>query len=325
MTTLVIFDDQQDRSPIKDEIEKATGFTVHFECLEGKVPRDVVDDALKNFDPPNLVFFDHVLDKANQESTIRKGASLAPWIREAWPGIPFFAVTAAYDDCRKEQSSHVYEAIFRWEQFSELVKWLPSVIEGYEKLEAIGSIEEFVDLLNPSDHIRSTLISSIPEKLIQTVESKDFKNHAFRWIYKTLQTRPGYLLDLPWVAVELGVKLKNVKEFLASVEDARYQGIFENTDAPRWWRDRIYSRCFKDEIDPTTSIQNAACQVLKIEDGKRGVCASCKELWPEALGFSDESQTEVKDLVPLHLRCSRVHPNTRTIPNYEPVRVMLED
>lgn len=287
----------------------------------------VKEAVRKQDDEPDVVLADHILDKTSSESQslIKKGSSIVPIIRERWQKCPIISITAEPEDCRSEFGSEVYEEVFDRQHIASLACFLPSIVKGYKIAESVGSHGEILDKLGvPSDE-RNVLPQAMPDSLRVDAQfdAPAFVHRLYRWFRHTLHAIPGFLYDRRWAALTLGIDEKHFNEYEERIESCRYTGIWSDPNDKRWWKSLLFEFAWSDcESSSGKLVQEAACETLKIPIEQYGRCYSCKEPWPEALAFNDESPEGEE--YPMHLRCSKAHPLRQSLPYFEERRVMLE-
>lgn len=332
--SIVVFDDDKTRQTKADLLRDQTGYEVQFVSLENKDAIEEVEKAIGDLPPPSLVLMDHVLSKALAQSTVRKGTSIVPLLRERWPDAPVIAVTGAYepkpwvyDEWMKDIDKEVYEDAFPIECFSSLVSYAPSVIAGYKAIgDVLGNLDGLLSLLNSPESEMTALASSMPSAIKGSLGKTSFRHRVFRWFRRTFYRKPGFLLDRRWAALAIGVSDEQFSDYSEGITDARYDGIFADSNDPRWWKARLYSCLLPDSRERfTVGLCEAAKEKLQIRQGHESRCYRCGEKWPEVMGYVDESAILEKEEKPLHLRCSRMHALSAPEAFYEERRVMLDD
>ena len=326
-TLIVMFDDQRERQSKADLLQEHTGHTVRFVDLQDKRVIDEVEKAVGQVPEPSMVLVDHILDKAVAESTIRKGTSVVPLLRETWPSAPIIAITAAYEKCVDNIDSDVYEDVIPIEWFSEFVSYAPAVIAGYDAVgDTSRDLEGLLSLIKVPDSEREALRNSIPSLVKRSSRDTSFPHRVFRWFRRTFYRKPGFLLNRQWTALVIGVSDEYFSQYETDVAGARYDGIFADPNDARWWKATLYSCLLPDSRERfTIGLCEAAKQKLRIPEEHESKCYRCGEKWPEVMGYVDEAATSEKEAKPLHLRCSRAHPLSAPEPFYEERRLMLDD
>ncbi len=324
--SVVMFDDESGRKSILDLLEKATGYETKFVDLQGKPVITEVVKVLKNTPPPNLVLVDHILNTVVGDSSIRKGSSIVPLMREKWPEAPIIAVTAAKDECTADVAGEVYEDIVAIKDFSSFVAYVPSIISGYTRIRGVNSLEDLTSALSVPDSEQQALIISLPPLIKSTISKETVAHHIFRWFRSKFYRQPGFLWNRDWAALALGVSPEYYDHYKAVIDEAAYKGIFADGEDPRWWKTTVYSLLLPESTERfTVQLNEAAASKLAINTKHVSKCYRCGEKWPEVMGYVDEASRVESEQKPFHRRCSKAHSLSSAEPFYEERRVMLED
>jgi hypothetical protein len=119
----------------------------------------------------------------------------------------------------------------------------------------------------------------------------------------------------------MGVKLESFKRFEKLYKKAEYTGIFCAPEDKRWWRGTIKELIFKYASKPTPSLPWEAGHLIKgVRPSDHAECKACNKKYPEILGYSDAGKSS--KLVPLHIRCSKEHPDFPKKIYFEEIRII---
>ena len=324
---ILMLDDQTEHESKARALQEASGYSVKFVTLQDRDVFDAVHALTREMPQPAMILIDHVLDKAVGQSPIHKGSSVAPIIREAWPAPPIIAVTAAYDVCLADIDSDVYEDVVRIERFSDFVKHVPAIIDGYLTLRtARPGLDDLVALLAPPDPDKDTILASIPTTVKNAINGPALGHRFFRWFRRQFYSTPGFLFDVRWTAVTIGIAEQFIDRYLPRIESARFTGVFADVTNPRWWKAGLYSAILPQSQERfTADIRATAKQQLNVSSQHVATCYRCGEDYPDVMGALDDTTKSAGTLEPLHFRCSREDLTAAPQPYYESPRIMLED
>jgi len=291
--------------------------TVKNEDLEEKLAQ------VRKTCQPEMVIIDHILDKTSPNSLARLGSTVAGFLREEWKQCPLFGITAVDKVSQIDDERYMYDELMEGDRFSEYLLYIPNVVEGFKQCAEVGTIEEWIALLNAPDEDIERIRMCIPHDVKTDVQKKGFAGRIYRWFRRKFYSMPGFLYDDHWVATFAGVKRDRFDKYVKHFESSEYKGIFNDPGRPRWWKaklyEAIYGKC-KDENAACRSTQDVANEVLRVKEQDRSKCCVCHEKWPETVAYLD--QTEKASAKPMHLRCTIAHPLYPYEPMFEEIRMM---
>jgi len=315
-------DDNPDRKKRASQLEEATGIQVQFVSVQGKNMQEELP-TIRDNPQPSLVIIDHVLNDTTSPEWVRLGSSLAGLFRETWTGCPVFGITAAGNLGGIDFERYAYDELIDYDMFSAYVQYIPNVIDGFRKCGRVVNIDEWISLLKPPKDEVDRIKACMPHETKTDLEKSGFANRAYRWFRHRFYMMPGFLYDRDWVATFAGVRKDAIGKYLRHFGGARYNGIFDDPDHPRWWKAKLYQLVYakwrKGEA-PGRVTQEVATQVLHVTKKDQSACYACKEDWPDTIAYVDESDTATREQ--MHLRCTVAHPLYRYEPMFEEMRVM---
>lgn len=315
-------DDNEDRKRGASNLDDETGMTVEFVSLRQKdVPK--VLEKIRAEQSPSLIIIDHVLNNTKSGDWTQLGSTLVGFFRESWVGCPIFGITAAKNLGKIDIERYAYDELIDFVDFGNYIHYIPNVVKGFKQCKRVKSVDGWINLLKPPKDETERIKECIPYDTKTDVEKKGFASQAYRWFSSKFYNMPGFLYDKDWVATFIGVKKEEVERYIKFFDEAKYIGIFNNPDIPRWWKARlyqvIYGKC-KDESAASHSSQDVGNEVLKVKKEDRSICYVCKKEWPETIAYKDDSTTAT--LEQMHLRCTVAHPLYPYEPMFEEIRVM---
>jgi hypothetical protein len=251
------------------------------------------------------------------------GSTLVGFLRERWEGCPFLGITAAGNVSKIDIEKDTYDELIEGDKFSEYIRYIPYIAEGFKKSAKADSIEKWIGWIKPPKEEIERIKCCIPHNAKADIRKKGFANRIYRWFRNKFYSMPGFLYDKDWVATFIGVKREAISKYLRYFDEAKYTGIFSDPDNPRWWKATlyqvIYNKC-KNENASSRSSQDVGNEVLKIKESDRSTCYVCKGKWPETIAYTYVSATA--NLEQMHLRCTLAHPLYQYEPMYEEIRMM---
>ena len=317
-------DDNPDRKKQAMDLENDSGRKVEFIPAKGKNIEELIEKIINEYKKPKLVIIDHVLDKTNSKIGTRFGSSLVGILRDTWDTCPFLGISAAGKIARIDIGEYAYDELIEGDRFSEYIRYIPNVIEGFKKCTKVDSVERWINLLKCPKEEKNRIKECIPRNIKANVQKKGFANRAYRWFSKKFYSTPGFLYDKNWVATFAGVKIEAIDKYIKYFNSAKYDGIFNNPDSMRWWKATLYRKIYSKSKDinvATRSSQDVANEVLKVKKKFRSKCHACGEVWPDTMAYVDDSENA--SMKQMHLRCTVAHPDYRYEPMFEEIRVMI--
>ncbi|MHC4112067.1 MAG: hypothetical protein ACYSUY_13415 [Planctomycetota bacterium] len=315
-------DDFSQRKKQATDLKDTSGMNVKFIPVRGLQLDEVMTGIINEYDP-EMVILDHILDKTSPDSWTRLGSTLAGFLREKWEKCPVFGITAVKKLGQIDIERYAYDELIEGDRFSEYVRYIPNVVEGFKKCTKVKSIEEWIDLLKSPKDETERIKGCMAHDAKTDFEKKGFANRVYRWFRTKFYKMPGFLFDSDWVATFAGVKKEAVEKYLKHFKSAKYDGVFNDPDHPRWWKAKlyevIYGKC-KDENAAYRGSQDVANEVLRVKKQDRSKCYVCGGEWPETVAYVDES--EGASTKQMHLGCTIAHPLYRYEPMFEEMRVM---
>jgi CheY-like chemotaxis protein len=312
-------DDAKDRKNSLDTLKKRLSADGEFLYVSEKNITDEVDKVLSKskFD---LILIDHFLDNAK----IKMGSTMAEYIREQRPDCPIVCVTAAgrATDIDFHKKS-IYEDIFEVSSISNHYNTILSIAESYRKLvrKRPQKNDDLIKLMKVPKDVIEQIAIIIPEDIKRNYKDKSLLINISKWIRHELMSRPGFLYDDLWTATLIGIKKESLPKVKPLFEEAKYKGLFTDEDHPRWWqykvRQLIYS-IFPDDKNNFPWILGHGLENITTRD--HSICYVCEKEFPETVGYTDEAANK---LVPMHLRCSSIHPNFEVTLHFDDSRIMV--
>lgn len=287
-----------------------------FEDLSQKDPLEVINGI--KFNTYDLVVVDHVLSHTTQ--TNRRGSTLATIISESAPNIPIFGITAD-DNLRSINSTaiHAYDELFLDAHFGDKFSTITSAAICFKKTKQslLSNQTTLIKLFAPHESEREILHNICP-RIENGIKPSIHDLYRFK---KDLFSNPGPLLDANWVANLMGVKADSFKRFEHLFDKAKYSGVFCTPDNKRWWRGGVKELIFKNAPEASSSLPwEAGHSIKNVRPSDYSECKACNKSHPEILGYSDSGKNS--KLVPLHIRCSKEHPDFPKRIYFEEIRVI---
>jgi hypothetical protein len=299
----------------------ASDFGARFVNVRGK---DLALELRKFLDghPPKLVIIDHILDKTTDSHPVfLRGSTIAEAIKEKWPFCPVVGVTNA--DKLKEidlRTKEAYDALFPFVNFGKYFDRIRGIARGFALLAKTDSdIQTLIRCLKPADDEIPRVLDALTDDLKGSTPDASVASRIYRWV-EHLMERPGFLLDRLWSATFLGLNETGFDRVAASFQQAKYSGVFERPDEPRWWSrglsDRLYRLC---QPGPGELSWQVGRRLPRIKKEHFSSCYYCKQEFPEIVAFLDEARMEQR---PMHLRCTVLHPLHKRELYFEDIRMM---
>ena len=327
--TILVFDDQRDRKGHYELLARELHCHVEFVDLQEKDVFAEINRVKDRLRPPALVLVDHILNRTSGDSrkVSQKGSTVASLVREEWPRCPILAITAAFDECKRDILSEIYEEVFRFEELSNLEKLIPQIIAGYRQMDQEAlNVERLLALLDAPTDERAPVLCTLPACIKDPCDPVHCMHHVYRWFRTSFYANPGFLYDERWASVMIGVDKAYFSCYVSALAPAAYRGIFGDPNAPRWWRSRLLHSVLPVSRERfTISVQEAAARALNVPREHFSRCYKCHDHWPEIMACVDELSLSPAEQQPMHLRCTRPHAHAPAMPFYEDLRVMLED
>jgi len=315
-------DDNPEREKRANILEEETGIKVEFISVKGMDLAVELPKIRKKY-KPDLVIIDHVLNDTQSEGWARYGSTLVGFFRETWEGCPIFGITAAMNLEQIDIERYTYDELIDYTEFSQYIRYIPNVIEGFKKSSKVKSIENWILLLKAPKQEVERIKGCIPHNVKTAFGKKGFSNMIYRWFRTKFYKMPGFLYDRNWVATFAGIKKDAIKKYLKHFRKAQYDGIFNDIEHTRWWKTSlykiIYEKC-KDKNAPLRSTQDVANEVLAVKTKNRSKCNVCYEKWPETFAYTENTASATMEQ--MHLRCTLAHPLYRYEPMFEEMRIM---
>jgi hypothetical protein len=317
-------DDDESRKQQSDNLKEKTGINTVFISLRNKNVPKIIADIRSKYNP-SLIIIDHVLSNTASGEWAQLGSTLVGFFRETWEKCPIIGITAAKNLKKIDTEKYAYNELVNFIDFSNYINCIPNIIKGFKQCSKVKDINEWIELLKPPKDEMERISTCIPHDMKIDVEKKGFANRSYSWFNKKFYRLPGFLYNKEWVATFIGVKIDAVDKYLKYLDDAKYNGIFNNPDDTRWWKAKlyqsIYSKC-KDKNAASRIPQDVANEEFKVENKFRSKCHVCGKQWPEIMAYVDNSENA--SLKQMHLRCTLAHPLYEYEPMFEEIRVMAE-
>lgn len=320
-TQILWIDDDERRKRRAENLKDETGMNVVFISLKQKDVQDVLDKIRDEY-TPSLIIIDHVLNNTNSGDWVQSGSTLVGFFRETWERCPIFGITAAPNLKRIDTEKYAYDELINFTNFSNYIHYVPNVIKGFKQCAKVKDIEHWVNLLKPPKDEIERIKTCMPHETKIDVEKKGFASRVYRWFSRKFYHLPGFVYNKDWVATFAGVKVEAIDKYLKYFSVAKYNGIFNNPDNPRWWKAKLYQAIYnksKDKNVASRSPQDVGNEVLKVKEKFRSKCHVCGEKWPDTIAYVDDSENA--RMKQMHLRCTVAHPNYRYEPMFEEMRV----
>jgi len=320
-------DDYPQRKKRAEDLEDESGMEVKFLSIKNKNLESELKENIPKSYHPDLIIIDHILDMTNSKSNFRLGSSYAGILRETWGKCPIFGITAADKADQIDIERYAYDELIKGDQFTDYLKYIPNVVTGFKECTQIKSIDKWIDMLGSPEEDKERIKACMPHNAKTDINKKGFANRVYRWFRYKFYAMPGFLYDEAWVATFTGIDSKAINKYIKknekSFEKARYTGIYNDPDHPRWWKTKlyqiIYGKC-KDENAALRSTQDVANEVLNVKEIDESKCFVCKNKWPETVAYVDKTDTASKKQ--MHLSCTITHPLYKYVPMFEEIRMM---
>jgi CheY-like chemotaxis protein len=322
-------DDDPGRKRFVDSIKnhvakKLPKANVEFVCLFNREPVGILNTLLHKA-RPDIIIIDHVLNRTKAR-VITDGATVAEIFRHKWPACPIVGITGA--EKKKDINFHkasIYEDLFTIDRFPDRYDslFILAFYLKYMRRKKIQDMDQLFKLLNPPDSDIERLNLVIPEDIKGRFGDKSLVIGVFWWLRDVLFAKPGFLYDPLWTATFLGIKEESMHKVERFLKPASYNAVFENYSGPRWWvsviRELLYKKLASIESDLPWRMGHRL-PGIKAEDHVE--CYVCGEEYPETVAFIDESSNK---RVPMHLKCTVVHPRFKKSIFFEEIRMMKDD
>jgi CheY-like chemotaxis protein len=316
-------DDDSTRKKDLDTLKRRLNVDGEFKNVSGQNIATEVDGILSKpkfkFD---LILIDHYLESAAGAS-IKTGSTVAEYIRERRPDCPIVGITAAEKatdiDLHKKS---IYEDLFKVTSISEHYNSIISIAKSYRTLikKRPGKNEDLIRLLKASKDDRERLMSIIPEDIKRDYKDKSLLINISKWVRHVLMSKPGFLYNKLWIATLLGLKEESFNKATHFFENAKYTGLFSDEGNERWWQTQVRQIIYEKYPDDQSAFPWLLGHKLpKIGKKDYSVCHVCEKEFPETVGYTDEA---AKTPVPMHLRCSFIHPDFESTLYYDDIRIM---
>jgi hypothetical protein len=319
--TVLWLDDNESRKKMAQELEHL-GLKVDFKLVKGLELEKEIHKILTGT-PPGLIIIDHVLDKSKSK-LVRTGSTFAVMMKEkdAWKQIPIFGITSAVNIRDLDIEEYGYDELIDADYFRMFADYIPAAISGFERCRRIRTIESAINLLQPPKTEIAQINACLSFEIKSNIDKIYFPNRFHKWFRTEFYALPGFLYDLAWTATLIGVKLELAHKYTKKFKNAKYAGIFDDPNRPRWWKALLYGEIIgKNKAGSDfSSLQQVACEVFKIPKKHRSICEVCSEDWPEIMAYDDVSSTA--KLRQMHYRCTVAHPMHSYKPMFEEIRVM---
>jgi hypothetical protein len=335
MTTLkfIWIDDDNARLPFKRSLEayrykdgkNTLKAKVEFLSVQGQDTIETIVKHKKLLHEMDLVLIDHILNHTIGPS--RKGTTVAEVIREIIPKCPIVGITAVGNKKYIDQNVlYIYEDLFYISDVSDSRSSIFTIASTFKELnkKRLKSLRAKVNLFLPPDDDDAQIL----EKILPTASKKlNIEESSFRlvanWALHVLILKPGMLYDQQWATNLIGIKENSFCKVEKMFVGAKYKGIFCNKENPRWWKSKLKELIFINTKNKNTNKPWEAGHFLPgISKTDYSICYSCKEYFPETLGYLDDS--EKSRLVPLHYQHSKPHPAYRNDLFFDEIRLMKD-
>ena len=315
-------DDDESRRRQSDNLKEETGMNTIFISLRNENVQTKLADIRSKYNS-SLIIIDHVLNNTKSGEWAKLGSTLVGFFRETWERCPVFGITAAPNLKQIDIEKYAYDELINFTNFSNYIHYIPNVVGGFKRCAKVKNIEPWINLLKPPKDEAERIKSCIPHDTKTDIEKKGFASRSYRWFSSKFYRLPGFLYNKEWVATFAGVKIDAIDKYLRYLDDAKYNGIFNNPDDTRWWKamlyHAIYSKC-RDENAASRSPQDVANKVLKVEEKFRSKCHVCGKRWPDIMAYVDDSENA--RMKQMHLKCTIAHPLYEYEPMFEEIRMM---
>lgn len=316
-------DDDKSRKKNLDTLKRKLSVGGQFLDVSGEDITAKVDSILlsNKFD---LILIDHFLDSAKpKQASIRTGSTVTEYIREQRPDCPIVGVTGAgkATDIDFHKKS-IYEDLFEVSSISDYYNSILSIAESYRTLvkKRPQNNDDLIKLLKAPKDVMERLTIMIPDDVKRNYKDKSLLINISKWVRRGLMSKPGFLYDSLWTATLLGLKEESFIKVKQLFEKAKYNGLFSDESNERWWqaqvRKIIYAKYPDDKLAFPWQLGHKLPIIVKKD---HSVCHVCGKEFPETVGYTDEA---AKTPVPMHLRCSLIHPNFENTLYYDDIRMM---
>ncbi len=308
---VIVFDDDPAREAQYKQMEDSDTVSIDFRGLEGQDPIEILRNVVET--DHDVIFVDHRLNKTapGSRTLIGSGKNITPLLREKWSNIPIIGVTAAKEDCIANDGSSFFEEICDIADIGTLEALSRQIISGYLALNHKADVDSFIKLLNPPEDEKEGILHCIPDA-IRELASENFIHSLYRWFRRIFYNNAGYLYNDAWAAITIGIQAKYLKEYEDRLLEAKYTGIWDDNNRPRWWKQALFQLTIKNRESVRETVQFSASKEFAINPDHFSKCYKCGEDWPEILAYTDESSGA--ELEPSHLECSKPHPKKNYLP-----------
>lgn len=312
-----------------ESLEKKYKCDILYQTLHDKTVSEFVA-VIKDLDEPDIILMDHKLTEMSDQNVT--GSSLSELIKDKWPTIPIVGVTNIDIENKISASKkNIYdEIILKDELIKDKFLVIDSIARSYLTLKTSYSKprnktsddiikNNICSWVGASEDDLERIFKIIPPEIIKSYKQPDFISLLSRWIRKEFIHYPGFVYDSMWSSTILGIKEDSFMEIKDKFKDAKYTGPFF-LEKDLWWKTKLLKCVYKLANDNIEAIPFLIKKKFKeIKDKDFAICENCGELFPEIVGYVDDSMSKK---VPLHLKCSLL---TNKIPSklfYEDVRIM---
>jgi|GEM_PF-3442858 len=206
---------------------------------------DELDDRANKWQKksPDLILLDHNFTNIPKLLFNVHGSTIAHLLRLQLSKIPIVCVTAQSIDSNAFNVEDLSEYTYLFkvgEITSEAnLELLFAIAEDFKQLSFYKKRQmrtALVDILNPPEWDRTTLLSVLPEEFEETSVHGTTPHRIARWILNILMKRQGFLCDALEAATFIGLTEKAFIEKVQELfEAALYTGPFATKSRPMWW------------------------------------------------------------------------------------------
>lgn len=312
-------DDNPERKTEAHNMEESLNVKISFGDVKTHDLHNYLEEMLSG-NAPDLIIIDHKFEDADS-GVFKTGSTISAYIREYWPSCPIVCVTGVDSVSVDFQKKSLYESVYEYHNISNHYSEILSIAKSFKKMEntSIDSISDVMKLLNVPEEDEEKLANVMPKELKNGLKDKGINTLISHWVRSILITRPGFLYDIKWLSMTLGIKENSFHKVEKLFNKALYKGLFANESDPRWWRSEILTILNEKSKDGRLS-QEKGRKLKGINNSDYSQCYVNSSDTPQTIAYVDETPNSTQR--PMHLKNTIHHPSFQSMLHFEEIRLM---
>ncbi len=272
-----------------------------------------------------------------------KGTSLVGMIRDVFPQVPVYLLSAFFEDKHSAKEVDIFDRLITENNFLQ-PGFILSDVRDFDgiKNSIPGGIQNLLALLRSPESSVDDLRNVLPRDFTsdledETVEIEGLETESTfefsgivrfgRWVQRPLLADEGILCGDVHASVLLGMDIGYfMNDFLPSEEGAKfvqqtkYTGIFSDTSKRRWWKQAIFNYIYShpnSQGEIVDELPTSSPTILNVPEEQRAKCIVCREAFPQVVGSTDGLE-----LYPVHRSCSELDPKAQVLPFFDHPRLI---